>query len=135
MLTLQSDVANNETLISKIFTRARVLMNGLKTLYHEDNHHTTARPSTLSFETSEPRPNGQFLGVTRPKIIRRRTVDVNSTDPSTQITQPLLGKIEFSIPVGTSGSDVMELRQDLIAALDDDSLMDTLMSKNIAPDK
>jgi hypothetical protein len=109
-------------------------MNGLKTVFHEDNNHTTARPSTLSFETSEPKPNGQFLGVTRPKIIRRRTVDVGSIDPATLITSPLLGKIEFSIPVGATDADVLELRQDLIAALDDDSLMVTLMSKNIAPD-
>jgi hypothetical protein len=133
-LTIQSDVANNDTLVAKVFNRARVLMNGLKTLFHESNSHTTARPSTLSFETSEPRPNGQFMGVTRPKIVRRRTIDVESLDPAVEVTQPLIGKIEFSVPVGATDAEMLEMRQDLIAVLDDDTLMGTLMTQNIAPD-
>lgn len=134
MLTINTDPNNDDTIVAKIFSRARVLMNGLKTLYHMDNSHSTARPDTLSFETSEPKPNGQFLGVTRPKVVRRRTIDVESIDPGTEISQPLIGKVEFSIPVGATDAELLELRQDLIAVLDDDATMGTLMSKNIAPD-
>jgi len=131
-LTFNVDVLHDTNLVAKVFEYARSLRDGMKSLFFGPDN-TTSEPDTLSFEVTDPKQNGNFRGVTRPKIVRTRTAVVDGVDETTQLVQPLIGKLEFSIPVGTLPADILLLRQEIVAILNDDTVMDKLMKRNIAP--
>jgi hypothetical protein len=131
-ITLSVDVANDGNLVNSIFTKARTLLNGARTLFFGPTHETSL-PDTLAIYVSDAKPNGNFKGVTRPGLKRTSTIVVPGIDPTTSITSPLIGNVEFSVPVGATSEECMILRQELIAALDDDTIMEPLMMQSIAP--
>lgn len=131
-ITLAVDVLNNATLVNKVFTKLRSLKNGLQTVLFGPDH-TSYSPDLLSCTVSDPKPNGNFKGVVRPIVKRSTTVSVAGVDDTTTISTPLIGTINFSVPVGVTAAQVMELRQDLIAVLDNDSIMDGMMLQSVAP--
>jgi len=131
-ITINVDVLNDSNLVAKVFTKARTLLNGARTLFFGPSHETSL-PDTLAMSVTDAKPNGNYKGVTRPSVKRTSTIVVAGQDPATSITCPLIGNIEFSIPVGASSAQCMIIRQELIAILDDDTIMEPLMMQSIAP--
>jgi len=126
-ITLGVDVANDSNVVNAVFTRHSEELN--RSIYNEAGH-TLASRDTLTFNRTAPKPNGDSRGMARSAIKFTQDVSVANASGDGTIVLPLIGEVSFSVPVGTTPAQTMELRQRIIAILDDDAisapLMDTL---------
>lgn len=123
-ITLAVDEANNSTPVNNVYNRYQEFLN--RTIYHFSASTLTFR-DILGFYRTEPKTNGNFKGVAKTSMKITTDIEVDGVDSATSITAPLIGEVSFSVPVGATAAEAMLLRQRLIAALDDDTLMVAFM--------
>lgn len=125
ILSVDEDNTGTNPVI-KTYTRYDEYNN--RTVYTGDNH-SVASKNTLGLYRTFPRSSGNFKGVA--KTSAKITIDttVVGNDGLAQLTVPVIGEVNFSIPVGVSAADQMVIRQTLISLLDDDTIMEKLMNK------
>jgi len=123
-ITLSVDTTNDDTPENHVFTRYDEYQN--RTVYTGPNNALDSRELMTVYRTA-PKPAGNFKGVAKSTVKFSRDVEIEGKDSTTNVGAVELGEVSFSIPVGTSAADAMILRQRLIAALDDDTLMVKLM--------
>lgn len=123
-ITLSVDPANDSNPENQIFTRFDEYQN--RSVYTGPNHSLSDR-ETLTFYRTAPKPSGNFKGVAKSSFKISRDVSVEGKDDTTTVAAIELGEVSFSIPIGTTAAEAMELRQRLIAVLDDDDLMAAAM--------
>lgn len=91
--------------------------------------HTLEKRDMLGISRILPKKSGNFRGVARAGAKITLDVEVPGVDATTSYVQPLIADVTFAIPVGTDTVTVKEVRQRIIAFLDDDTVMDRLMDK------
>lgn len=122
-ITLQVDPANNSTVVPEAYTRYDEYQN--RSVYTGPNHSLSAK-DTMTFYRTSPKRSGNFKGVAKSSIKFTRDRIVEGVDDTTTVNALEIGEVNFSLPVGFTSADVIALRQRIIAALDDDTLMGKL---------
>lgn len=122
-ITLSVDKLNTGSPTDVIFTRYEEFQN--RSMYKSPDHSLISR-DTLGFYRTMPKKSGNFNGVAKSSL--KFTIDktVDGVDTTTENVAPQIGEISFSLPIGFSAAEAMELRQRMIAALDDDDLLAAL---------
>lgn len=123
--TFMVDVANNATLVDQDYSRYDEAAN--RTTYIGEDH-TLSKRNILVVTRNFPSPSGNFKGVAKSGIKLTQDVEVLAVD-STTIVAPEIAAISFSLPIGTTSAQAKELRQRLIAILDDDDFCSRLTEK------
>lgn len=123
VITLAVDVANNGTTVDYDFSRFEESLN--RTIYAGENHAIDAK-DTLAIYRTAPKQSGNFKGVAKTSVKFTQDNTVLGVDGLAQLTSPLIAEVSFSIPVGVTTASVIEMRQRLIALLDQDSVMTNL---------
>lgn len=123
-LTLPVDVLNNGTLVNKIYNRYESIPN--RTVYTGPGH-TLLKKDTITFYKTSPKRAGNFNGVARTAIKVTQDETIPGYDATTSISSPLIFDLSFGIPVGVTTPTIKEVRQRVIAILDNDALMARLM--------
>lgn len=122
-VTLAVDVLNTGVTENQVYTRYEEYQN--RASYIGASHTPDAR-DTLAIYRTFPTKTGNFKGVAKSAVKLTNDVVVNGVDSSTTLTAPIILDLGVSVPVGATAADVKELRQRLIALLDDDTFMDSL---------
>lgn len=123
-ITLSVDEENDGTgNVDHVFTRQEEYLN--RTLYVGDGNLPGENRNTVGFYRTAPKPSGNFKGTKKTAMKLTRDSSVTAVDGST-IVAPRIWEISCSLPVGVAAADILLDRQTLIAALDDDDLMDAL---------
>lgn len=123
VITLAVDVANNGSTINFDFTRFEETIN--RTIYAGENHAINAK-DTLALYRTAPKQSGNFKGVAKTSVKFTKDNVVLGVDGLAQLTSPLIVEVSFSVPVGVTNATVKEMRQRLIALLDQDTVMSNL---------
>lgn len=122
-ITLSVDAANNGNPANQVYTRFDSYQN--RSLYIGADHLPDAR-NTLGFYRTFPTASGNFKGVCKTSVKFTQDVEVAGKDSSTTLTSPIIADLSFSVPVGVTASDLVEVRQRLLALIDGDTLMNSL---------
>jgi hypothetical protein len=109
--------------LTKTFTRFEERLNSSK--YISESHSLDMRDEASIYRTF-PKQAGNFRGVGRSSIKFTEDVVVLGVDGVANLTAPIILEISFSIPKGSAVADVLRKRQEAIAFLDDDDVMDAL---------
>lgn len=120
VLTLAVDVLNNGTTGNQVYSRYSEYQN--RSVYI-GNGHSVAAKNTLSFYRAFPTKTGNFLGTAKSSFKVTEDIQVPGVDAATTLTVPVIAEVSFSFPVGTTAAKQLEIRQRLLALLDNDSLM------------
>lgn len=123
-ITLSVDTLNNGTPTDQVATRHEEHLN--RTVYRMPGH-SVGSPQTLTWYRTPPKRNGNFNGTYKCALKFSATKFVAGYDAATTLSVPVIAEVSFSLPVGTSADFMKEVRQQCIAALDDDIIMDQLM--------
>lgn len=125
-ITLPVDLANTGSTTDAVFTRVEEYLN--RSVYKSATHSLLMR-DLMAFYRSVPKKSGNFNGVAKSAVKFTVDKEVEGVDSSTTVIAPLIGEISFSVPLGTTAAEAMELRQRMIAALDNDTIMVKLMEE------
>lgn len=123
-ITLPVDLANTGSTTDLVLTRLEEFQN--RSVYKTPTHSLITR-DTLSFYRTMPKKSGNFNGVAKSALKFTVDKEVEGVDTTTTIVAPQIGEISFSLPIGFTAAEALVLRQRLIAALDDDTIMAQLM--------
>lgn len=123
-VTLAVDVLNNGTTVNKVYTRYEEYTN--RSSYIGADHLPDDR-NMLAIYRTFPTKSGNFKGTSKSSVKFTQDIEVAGVDSSTTLTSPMIGEVSFSLPVGATAAEAKELRQRIIACLDDDTFMDALM--------
>lgn len=124
-ITLAVDTANTGTTANQSYNRYAEKENSSSYI---SATHTLVLRDMIEFGRTFPTQSGNYRGVLRPSIKLTEDVEVTGVDSTTTVVQPLIANLSFSIPVGTSAAATLELRQRLLALLDDDAVMAPLLN-------
>lgn len=122
-ITLAVDTANTGSTTNQSYTRYATYVN--RSEYVGPDHELTDR-NTLHFYRTAAKPGGNSKGVSRTAVKFTQDVSVANLDGSGNNVMPIIIHCEFSVPVGTPSATMLELRQRLVALLDDDTIMEPL---------
>jgi len=122
-ITFNVDVLNDGNTTPQVYKRFDQVGN--RSVYHGASHAADLRDA-INLYRSPATKNGNFRGVQKTAIKVTRDKLVPGVDSTTTLTSPMIGDISFSLPLGVTAADVLELRQLIIAALDVDAIMDAL---------
>lgn len=122
-IILPVDVDNSGTPVSQEFSRFSEYQN--RSVYIGSGHSVSSK-NNLSFYRSFPSKTGNFLGTAKSSFKVTEDIQVTGVDSSTVLTVPVIAEVNFSFPVGTLVAKQTEIRQRLLAILDDDTLMTKL---------
>lgn len=122
-LSLNVDAANNSTVVAQTYDRYEEFQN--RSVYIGTDHLPESRNALALYRTF-PTKSGNFKGVSKSAVKFTQDVVVPGVDGSTTLTAPIIIEVSFSVPVGAATADVVEQRQRVLAALDDDTLMNAL---------
>lgn len=107
IITLPVDVTNTDTYVDLEFFRQEEYLH--RSLYISADHQPDSR-DTLGLYRSPIKPTSAYKGVMR--VSFKFTKDVSVLNPVGEtITSPMIAEVSFSVPVGTSDSDRLELAQ------------------------
>jgi hypothetical protein len=87
--------------------------------------HDPAARNLLGLYRTAPKVNGNFKGVLKTSAKFTRDYTVAGVD-SSDLVSPAIVEVNFSFPVGFAAADFVEIRQTLLALLDNDTIMDNL---------
>lgn len=126
-ITLAVDEANDANPVNHVLARAEESAN--KSVYY-DADHTVASRNTLAFMRTFPKQSGNFYGTLKTTVKFTKDVEVTGVNGET-IKVPSIAEVNFSFPVGTDNSHATLMRQEVIAMLDDDSVMDPFHDQGV----
>lgn len=122
-ITLAVDVLNNGTTENQTYARFEEFLN--RSIYIGSDHSLCLR-NTLGLYRTLPKQSGNFKGVAKSSFKFSQDVVVDGVDGVSSITSPLILEVSFSVPVGATAADVLELRQRALALIDADTVMTPL---------
>jgi hypothetical protein len=120
VITLAVDELNDTNTVDHVFGRFDEFQN--RSVYTGENHQLTARDLLTLYRTHQ-KVSGNFRGVAKSSCKFTQDFVIDGVDGISQLTSPLIGEINFSIPVGVVVADQLIMRQRMIALLDDDAIM------------
>lgn len=123
--TLQVDVANNGTLVPQVVNRHDATA-GYSTYIGED--HSLSQRDIIQFYRS-PVAKGLDGGRAKSKFKITEDLEVIPCSGTCSVLTPMIGEVSFSLPILATDAQILELRQRMIAVLDNDALMSKLNQK------
>lgn len=114
-ITLPVDVANNGTIVNRVYTRFDEYP--LRSIYQGPGH-TLINRDLLGFYRSPVNANNKDNGVAKSAAKITQDISVPGKDAATTVVKPMIADVSFSIPVGASAASTLEFRQRLIAVID-----------------
>lgn len=121
-ITLSVDTANTGSTTDLTYSRFEELTN--RSSYISENHEPGAR-DTLAFYRTLPKPAGTFKGVRKTSVKFTRDFTVADSAGGT-VDSPAIVEVNFSLPIGLTSAQIVEVRQRVLALLDTDTVMDKL---------
>lgn len=122
-ITIAVDEGNTGVTADQTFSRYEEYLN--RSVYVAGDH-SLVSPHTLSFYRTQPKANGSFRGMAKSAFKFSESISVAGVDSSITLEAPLIAEMSFSIPVGATAAQVVEMRQRIVALLDGDILMNKL---------
>lgn len=122
-LSVQTDPLNNGTIVPEPYDRYEEYQN--RSVYIGASHTPDTR-DTISLYRSFPTKSGNFKGVSKSSVKLTKDHLVLGVDGVSNLTSPVIVEVNFSVPLGVTAANLLEIRQRVIALLDDDSMMDAL---------
>lgn len=119
-ITLAVDKMNTGALTNVAFSRQEEFQNRAKYI---SPAHTLAMRDTLDFYRTFPTKTKDFNGVAKSGFKFTVDIVVPGVDASTTRIAPQIAEVSFSLPIGFTTAQLVELRQRIIAVLDNDALM------------
>lgn len=119
-ITLSVDDTNDDTPVNQVYTRYEEAANRSSYI---GSDHTLSDRNLMTVTRNFPTVSGNFRGVAKSTLKFTQDVEVEGVDATTDVNSSVIAAVSFSIPVGTTAALAMEIRQRLIAALDDDDFM------------
>lgn len=119
-IILTVDPENTGVTESQTYDRYEESLN--KSVYIGATHVPESR-DTMALYRTQPTKSGNFKGVAKSAVKFTEDIAVAGVDSSTTLTAPMIVDVSFSIPVGATDAQVEEIRQRVIAALDDSVMM------------
>jgi hypothetical protein len=126
IITLAVDELNNDSTVDYDFTRYEEYQN--RSVYIGEDHDLASR-DTLSLYRTLPKVSGNYKGNAKSTLKFSKDYAVDGVDGVATLTAPVIAEVSFSVPVGVNAADRMIIRQRIIAILDDDTFMESLMSQ------
>lgn len=120
-ITLSVDAANDSNPADVTFKKYRDDTPD-KITFHETVDHTAALRDKLTLSRRPAVRNGNFLGTNKCTIKFTKDVTVAGFDGS-DVIAPIIGEQSWSVPVGATDAEVIEVAQHHLALLDDDTLV------------
>lgn len=114
-ITLSVDVANNATLVPRVYTRYDEYQN--RAVYKGPSHSLSVR-DTLGFYRTPVKNNGTDFGTAKSAVKLTQDISVPGKVAETTVIKPIIADASFSIPVGATAAQTLEFRQRLIAVID-----------------
>lgn len=121
-ITLSVDKANNAVSTNVDYKRFEEETN--RSTYVGPGHSLASR-DTMQFYRTLPKRSGKFLGAGKSTVKLTRDLVIKDAEGNDTVV-PLIVEINFSVPVGATQAQVLDLRQTAVAALDQDSFMNSL---------
>lgn len=122
-ITISVDAANDSNPANQVYSRFDSYQN--RSVYIGADHAPDAR-NMLGFYRTFPTKSGNFKGVAKTSVKFTQDVEVSGVDSSTTLTSPIILDLSFSVPVGAPVADLVEVRQRLLALIDNDTFMNSL---------
>lgn len=123
--TLAVDTANTGSTTNKTYKRYEENLNRSKYIA---TGHTLSSRDTLDLYRTFPKVSGNFRGVAKSAIKFTTDFTVGGVDGN-DVVAPVIVECSFSVPVGITAANTLEKRQQLVALLDNDSIMAALMDQ------
>lgn len=127
VITLAVDEDNDDgsvtAAVDHVYTRFEEYQNRSKYIH---SGHLIDAQDTLAFYRTAPKSSGNFKGVAKTSVKFTKDQTVKGVDGVSDLTAPIIVEVGFSLPVGVTAEEVLLARQRVIAALDDDTMMDAL---------
>lgn len=114
-ITLHVDKLSNDTLVDEVYTRFEEYAN--RSIYIGEDHSLSTR-NLCAVTRAFPTISGNFKGVAKTALKFTQDIEVAGVDTTTSNSAPMIGAVNFSIPVGATSAQTMHLRQRIIAGLD-----------------
>lgn len=125
-ITLAVDTANTGTTTDQVYTRHEELTD--RSTYIGASYQLDNRDMIQLYRTA-PKRNGEYRGTARTAVKLTEDVSVDNVSGDGSIVAPMIMEVTFSIPVGATAAQTLELRQRGIALLDDDAIVADLIDK------
>jgi hypothetical protein len=122
-ITLAVDELNDDTTVDLVLTRFEEHLNRAS---YVSPSHTMATRDMLTLYRTFPKQSGNFRGVGKSTIKFSQDISVLGVDGTSSLTVPLIMEVSFSVPVGTTSAQIVEMRQRGVAILDRDDVMNPL---------
>lgn len=107
IITLPVDITDTDTLVDCIYNRQEEYLH--RTLYIAATHAVDMR-NTLMLYRTPPKPTSAFKGVQKQAF--KFTRDISILNPvGESIVSPMIGEVSFSIPVGATAAQRLEIAQ------------------------
>lgn len=119
-ITLAVDKTNSGSPTNVAFSRQEEFQNRAKYI---SPAHTLAKRDTLDFYRTFPTKTKDFNGVAKSGFKFTVDTEVPGVDASSTRIAPQIAEVSFSLPIGFTTAQLVELRQRVIALLDNDTLM------------
>lgn len=114
-ITLPVDITNTGTTTDRAYVRYSEFTD--RSVY-KGPAHTLSLRDTLGFYRTPVKANGSDNGVAKTAVKLTQDISVPGKAASTFVVKPLIADVAFSIPVGATAAQTLELRQRLIAVID-----------------
>jgi len=125
-ITLNVDVANDGNAVASVFDRHEEYLNRSVYINKLGGHSNVSRDQ-LGFYRTPAKLSGESRGSAKCAIKFTRDVSVPNASGTGNITLPLIAEVSFNLPVGITPDQETEVRQRLVAILDDDAVSGGLM--------
>lgn len=103
---------------------SRYDFGGNSSTYHGPNH-TFSEQEALKFTRNSPTPSGTYPGTRRSTMKLTRGLPNTDLEGNSVVHNAIID-ITFSFPIGISETEMVKVRQVLVAAMDSDTIMDDL---------
>lgn len=127
VITLPVDTLNNGVTTDLDYIRFDEYQN--RTVYISENH-TPAMRDLLTFNRTFPKQIGTFFG-TRKTAAKFTCDNVVATNDGGTVISPAIVEISSSLPIGLTDAQLTEVRQRVIALIDQDLLMNKFQGLQI----
>lgn len=113
-IVLAVDVLGNATLVNQSYGMTD--FTSVRSRWLADDHTASSRNEMTLFR-SAAKPNGNFRGVEKTAVKFTQDMAVPGADGVTTLTIPAICECSFSLPVGMTEAQKLELRERMAAAL------------------
>lgn len=96
-----------------------------RSVYYAANHNVIDR-NMLAFYRTLPKPNANFKGTAKSSFKFTRDIVVESMIETLTLKAPIIAEVSFSCPVGSTAAEIKDMRQRLVALLNDETVMQKL---------